>query len=227
MAKLLVSIDGVIVKEVLLTKARSSLGRRPYNDIVLDHRAVSGEHAMITLSGDSAAVQDLGSTNGTFVNGRPIRKQALEHDDLIEIGRYRLQFLSEHSASGPASLIPESVFPVSESADSETPLSFISGLDSDFPVDAGDIEPRHPRLRVLSGSIAGREIRLTKPVTTLGKRGVSVAAIKRGPHGFELSHVDGAQAPAVNGVSAADGPIALQNRDQITIGNARIEYTDQ
>ncbi len=91
MAKLLVSIDGVIVKEVLLTKARSSLGRRPYNDIVLDHRTVSGEHAMITLSGDSAAVQDLGSTNGTFVNGRPIRKQALEHDDLIEIGRYRLQ----------------------------------------------------------------------------------------------------------------------------------------
>lgn len=230
MSKLIVSIDGVVVKEVQLTKAQSTLGRRPYNDIVLDHLAVSGEHAVVQLSGDDVSVEDLGSTNGTFVNGRPVRKQRLEHNDLIEIGRYRIQYLDGQTSSAPIGLradtdeapISASEFPASDGLNSG-----IEGLDSDFPIDAGDVAERRPCIRVLNGSAAGHQIWLTKPVTTFGKRGHSVAAIKRGAHGFELSHIEGQVVPMVNGVSVAHGPIALQNRDQISIGGVRLEYTDQ
>lgn len=238
MSKLIVSIEGVVVKEVQLTKARSTLGRRPYNDIVLDHLAVSGEHAVVELSGDAVSVEDLGSTNGTFVNGRPVRKQPLQHNDLIEIGRYRIQYLDGQSSTNqanlradtdqvPISMPPASEFPASLAAASVGSSSGIEGLDSDFPIDAGDMAERRPCIRVLNGAAAGHQIWLTKPVTTFGKRGYSVAAIKRGPHGFELSHLEGSHMPTVNGVSVAGGPIALQNRDQITIGSVRLEYTDQ
>lgn len=239
MSKLIVSIDGVVVKEVQLTKARSTLGRRPYNDIVLDHLAVSGEHAVVDLSDDSIHIEDLGSTNGTFVNGRPVRKHPLEHNDLIEIGRYRIQYLDGISSPAPIGLradtdaapIPapslSSDFADSVPVASELPISGHDGPESDFPVDAADVPERRSSLRVLNGSAAGQHIWLTKPVTTFGKRGYSVAAIKRGPHGFELSHLDGSHVPTVNGISVADGPITLQNRDQIAIGNVRLEYTDQ
>ena len=92
MPKVLLSLDGVVTRQMQLTKDRTTLGRRPYNDIVLDHLAVSGEHAVLVLNGNEGAVsiEDLDSTNGTFVNGKAVKKQAIQPGDLVEIGRYQL-----------------------------------------------------------------------------------------------------------------------------------------
>lgn len=92
MPKLIISIDGVVVKEALLTKDRSTIGRRPYNDVVIDNLAVSGEHALIQMVGDTAVLEDLGSTNGTFVQGQRVTRQPLQGGEVIQLGQSKLVF---------------------------------------------------------------------------------------------------------------------------------------
>ena len=98
MPKMIISLDGTVLKEVPLTKDRTSLGRRPFNDIVIDNMAVSGEHAVVQLSGIEAYIEDLNSTNGTYVNGKTVKKQQLHHGDTVEIGKYRIKYFDESSA---------------------------------------------------------------------------------------------------------------------------------
>src|SRR3954465_10256566 len=95
MPKMIVSIDGVVIKEVQLTKDRTTLGRRPYNDIVIDNLAVSGEHAVLQLTDDEVFLEDLNSTNGTYVNGKAVKKQLLQNNDTVEIGKYKIKFINE------------------------------------------------------------------------------------------------------------------------------------
>ena len=95
MPKMIVSLDGVVIKEVQLSKDRTSLGRWPYNDIVIDNLAVSGEHAVLQMSGSEIYVEDLNSTNGTYVNGKTVKKQLLKNGDFVEIGKYSIQYASE------------------------------------------------------------------------------------------------------------------------------------
>ena len=95
MPKMIVSIDGVVIKEVQLTKDRTTLGRRPYNDIVIDNLAVSGEHAVLQLAGNEVYLEDLNSTNGTYVNGKAVKKQLLQNNDTVEIGKYKIKFINE------------------------------------------------------------------------------------------------------------------------------------
>ena len=189
MPKLIVSIDGVIVKEAELTKVRSTLGRRPYNDVVIDHLAVSGEHAMILMEEGGAILEDRGSTNGTYLNGRFVRRHPLKSGDTIEIGRCRIKYLSDDAAAHEA-----------------------------------EVPRATSRLKVLNGPSAGRELPLTKTVTTLGKTGLSVASVTRRPYGFELAHVEGPDVPTVNGVAVDIGPIFLKNHDQLTVGGIRLEF---
>ncbi len=211
MPKLIVSIDGVVVKEYQLIKDRSTIGRRPYNDVVIDNLAVSGEHAVIQMVDGRAVLEDLGSTNGTYVNGQAIRKQELAHDDTIEVGKYKLRFVDGDTLSAPVSL-------------SGTGLSLPMGVDADTVPGA---QVAGPRVRVLNGSSAGRELALTKVVTTIGKPGLSVASITRRAHGFDLAQVEGTHVAAVNGVPVDAGPITLQNRDQIDLGGIRLEFVDR
>ena len=98
MPKMIVSIDGVVIKEVQLTKDRTSLGRRPYNDIVIDNLAVSGEHAVLQMSGNEVFVEDLNSTNGTYLNGKAVKKQQLNNGDTVEIGKYKIKYLVEEGS---------------------------------------------------------------------------------------------------------------------------------
>ncbi|MFT4196025.1 FHA domain-containing protein [Ottowia sp.] len=211
MPRLIVSIDGVVVKEVQLTRDRSTIGRRPYNDIVIDNLAVSGEHAVIHLAGGQATLEDLGSTNGTYVNGKAIKKQALVHDDTVEVGKYKLKFLESDGNSAPMALANGAAAPT---------------VPEGAPTEPAPVQSEGPRVRVLSGAAAGREMMLTKVVTTLGKPGHSVASIIRKPHGFDLSHVEGEPVATVNGVSVDGGPILLKNRDQIELGGIRLEFVE-
>ena len=95
MGKLVVSLDGVVIKEVQITKDKTTLGRRPYNDIVIDNLAVSGEHAVLQMVGADVFIEDLNSTNGTYINGKAIKKQLLAHNDTVEIGKYKIKFMVE------------------------------------------------------------------------------------------------------------------------------------
>src|SRR3954463_50871 len=95
MAKLILSMDGLVLKEIPLTKERTTIGRKPHNDIQIDNLAVSGEHAVIVTILNDSFLEDLGSTNGTVVNGNPIKKHFLQNNDVIELGKYKLKFVGE------------------------------------------------------------------------------------------------------------------------------------
>ena len=218
MPKLIVSIGGIVIKEVQLTKNRTSVGRRPYNDVVIDNLAVSGEHAVIQMAGGQITIEDLGSTNGTYVNGKIVKNQVLENEDNIEIGKYKIRFLEGDTA-----------------ADMTNPSELRSGAAIGLSLPTGIGVPPTPtteqlvcpRVRVLSGMAVGRELPLTKIVTTIGKPGICVASITRKSHGYDLAQVEGQQVAKVNGVAVDAGPITLMNRDQMELGGIRLEFLER
>jgi pSer/pThr/pTyr-binding forkhead associated (FHA) protein len=198
MPKMIISMDGVVINEVQLSKDRTSLGRRPYNDIVIDNLSVSGEHAVLQMSGNEVFIEDLNSTNGTYVNGRTVKKQMLNNEDIIEIGKYRIQYA--HEAGSYA-------------------LSGLVGLTPVANAEAGTAV-----IRVISGAAAGREVHLLKVVTTIGKPGIAVAAITKRPHGFVIAHMEGDKKTILNGVPVGSEPIAMKNGDMIELAGTQMQF---
>ncbi|MGA7985985.1 MAG: FHA domain-containing protein, partial [Burkholderiales bacterium] len=103
MAKLILSMDGLVLKEIPLVKERTSIGRKPHNDIQIDNLAVSGEHAVIVTILNDSFLEDLGSTNGTLVNGNAVKKHFLQNNDIVELGKYKLKYLAEPGQQPAAS----------------------------------------------------------------------------------------------------------------------------
>ncbi len=99
MAKLILSMEGLVLKEIPLVRERTTIGRKPHNDIQIDNLAISGEHAVIVIVINDAFLEDLDSTNGTLVNGQPVKKHFLQDGDVVELGKYRLKYLSETDAA--------------------------------------------------------------------------------------------------------------------------------
>ena len=102
MAKLILSMDGLVLKEIPLSKERTTIGRKAHNDIQIDNLAVSGEHAVIVTILNDCFLEDLGSTNGTLVNGNTVKKHFLQNNDVIELGKYKLKFIQEAGAQPAA-----------------------------------------------------------------------------------------------------------------------------
>ena len=220
MPKMILSIDGVVIKEVQLTKDRTTLGRRPYNDIVIDNLAVSGEHAMVQLSGGAVYLEDLNSTNGTYVNGKTIKKQLLQDGDSIEVGKYQIRFVADGVTDGfeKTTIFKPGTGALSPSA---APTSAVPSGFAPRPV----AEPvLNASIKVLSGAAAGREVSLTKVVTTIGKPGVAVAAITRRQRGFFVHHVEGMGNPSLNGASVGKDPVALKDGDLIELAGTRMQF---
>ncbi|MBX9958611.1 MAG: FHA domain-containing protein [Burkholderiaceae bacterium] len=207
MPKMIVSIDGVVIKEVQLTKERTTLGRRPYNDVVIDNLAVSGEHAALQMNGSEVVLEDLNSTNGTYVNGKAIKKQALQNGDTIEVGKYKIKFVNEAEAPGFDKTM---LFKPGESP---------AGLAS-----VPEAAALNASLRVLSGTASGREVPLTKAVTTVGKPGVAVASISRRAQGYVVAHVEGSGIPLLNGAPISSEPVALKSGDMIELAGTRMQF---
>ncbi len=101
MAKLILSLDDVVLEEIPLSKERTTIGRKPNNDIQIDNLAVSGEHAVIVTILNDCFLEDLGSTNGTLVNGVLAKKHLLQNNDVIELGKYKLKFVGMASSPAP------------------------------------------------------------------------------------------------------------------------------
>ncbi len=196
MPKMIVSIDGVVIKEVQLTKDRTTLGRRPYNDIVIDNLAISGEHAVLQLSGNEVHLEDLNSTNGTYINGKAAKRQLLRNGDMIEVGKYKIKFVSD----GGDAL---------EKAGASVPAALDEAVAA--------------AIKVLSGAAAGRKVPLIKEVTTIGKPGVAIAAITRRQNGFVI-HVEGGGNPALNGRPIGAEPVPLKNGDLIELAGTQMQF---
>ena len=222
MAKLVVSLDGVVIKEVQITKDKTTLGRRPYNDIVIDNLAVSGEHAVLQMVGADVFIEDLNSTNGTYINGKAVKKQLLQHNDTVEIGKYKIKFHSVDTADYEKTMV---IRPGSAPAAGMTlpqfahtaPMGSASGFGALTGASAASI-------KVLNGAAVGREVQLTKVVTTVGKPGVQVASITKRPGGYVFAHVEGAARPQVNGQPVAGEPIHLKNGDVIELAGTQMQF---
>jgi pSer/pThr/pTyr-binding forkhead associated (FHA) protein len=216
MPKMIVSIDGVVVKEVQLTKDRTSLGRRPYNDIVIDNLAVSGEHAVLLMAGNEVFVEDLNSTNGTYLNGKTVKKHLLANGDTIEIGKYKIKYVNEAANAG---------FEKTMMFKAGSPgMAAVAGAASAAaaPTTAG--AGASAAIKVMSGAAAGREVALVKVVTTIGKPGVAVAAITRRPHGFVVAHVEGGSKPTLNGTPIGAEPVQLKNGDVLELAGTQMQF---
>ena len=211
MPRMIVSIDGVVIKEVQLTKERTTLGRRPYNDIVIDNLAVSGEHAVIHMAEHEVEIEDLGSTNGTYVNAKAVKRQDLRNGDTIEVGKYKIRFLQEVEGQNFEKTMifkPGMVPPVGAAA---------------RPVPAAPA-PIAAVIRVMSGAAAGREVSLQKVVTTIGKPGVAVASITKRHQGFVLAHVEGPEMPLLNGASIGASPVPLKHGDRLELAGTEMQF---
>lgn len=222
MGKLVVSLDGVVIKEVQITKDKTTLGRRPYNDIVIDNLAVSGEHGVLQMAGADVFIEDLNSTNGTYINGKAVKKQLLSHNDTIEIGKYKIKFVVDDGSDYEKTAVMKA------GTRAPLPLPTSPGAAGSMFGDAGTVAisavAASVTIRVLNGAAAGREVVLSKVVTTVGKPGVQVASITKRPGGYVLAHVEGAAQPSVNGNPLVGETVHLKNGDVIELAGTQMQF---
>lgn len=201
MPQLIATVEGVEIKHVYLTKDRTTLGRKQGNDIVLDNLVVSGSHCVFELKGlADVFLEDLGSTNGTFVNNRRVKRQQLQDGDTIAIGNFRIQYLT---ASG-------------DSGFGQTTAFDTQGLGGGAVLQAS--------FQVLNGSSAGLEVPVVKAVTTFGKPGVSVVAVSHRRTGFYVAHLDGGATPLLNARELGPDPVLLSNHDVLELAGTRMQF---
>jgi pSer/pThr/pTyr-binding forkhead associated (FHA) protein len=226
MGKLVVSLDGVVIKEVQITKDKTTLGRRPYNDIVIDNLAVSGEHALLQMVGTDVFIEDINSTNGTYINGKAVKKQLLSNNDTVEIGKYKIKFIIDDGVDYEKTMIMKSTSP------SPAPVGYGGAATSSFGTSTFGSSTFGPSnsgvslasIRVLNGAAAGREVSLSKVVTTVGKPGVQVASITKRPGGYVLAHVEGTLQPSVNGSPVVGETVHLKNGDVIELAGTQMQF---
>lgn len=207
--KLILTFNDETIGEYPLDRESMVIGRRPTSDIFIDNLAVSGTHARIVTILDDSFVEDLDSTNGVFVNGQRVKKQTLGQGDVITIGKHELRF--------------ELDAPVGE--DAAAPQA------PESPALKSDSTTRRPaKLRMLTDEGSGKEMPLTKSITTVGKPGVQVAAISRRPQGDFIVNVETsaeAKAPLVNGVPLGQRSMRLEHQDVIEIAGVKMEYLEE
>ena len=256
-AKIILSMDGVVLQEYALNKERMTVGRKAHNDIVIDNLAVSGEHAAIVTIQSDSFLEDLDSTNGVMVNGATTKKHFLQNNDVIEIGKYKIKYLNDQPTQTTAADFERTMVlraPVKQAASkpalattqaiptvvtSEDALDATGRFNATGPLSgsiakaaaganaAAESAPSSQApavVQILSGPNAGKELELVKNLTTLGKPGVQVAVLARRPHGYFLTHVEGATFPVVNGESLGEHLRQLNDHDIIELAGVKMEF---
>ena len=238
MAKLILSMDNLVLKEIPLNKERTTLGRKAHNDIQIDNLAVSGEHAVIVSILNDSFLEDLNSTNGTFVNGQQVKKHFLQNNDVIELGKYRLKYINEAPQHATQTDFEKTMVLRSDMLRKvgEPAVAKPAGVGAP-PVMAPPLQPEAAgpaapaaaplalgAIQILTGSNIGRQLDLTKSLTTLGKPGVQVAVIARRPIGYFLTHVEGARFPLVNGTAIHTQAHELKDHDVIELAGVKMEF---
>jgi pSer/pThr/pTyr-binding forkhead associated (FHA) protein len=272
MARLILSLDSQVLAEYNMTKERYTIGRLPDNDVRIDNPAVSGHHSLIINILNDSFLEDLNSTNGTYVNGKLIKKHALQHGDVITIGHHQLRF-SDQQVSEPEQdefektmVIPAGQHSAEQLAKAERAAAAAAAASKaaagpDVRVEmppagktdsraqpetaakpepkphsrtSAGIDPKSApsalpmaRLQVLSGAFAGRELELTKALTTLGRPGVQVAAITRRAEGYFVVHVESGKDgdyPLVNGQPIGAQARKLTDNDVLQLAGVKMGF---
>jgi hypothetical protein len=214
MAKLVLRADDGSTTEFGISKERLTIGRRSDNDICLTNAAVSAEHAVIVSILSDSYLEDLASTNGTFVNGKPIKRHLLQNADVVEIGRHRLIFEADQRY---AKRLP----PRMSQADFERGQA---GTLPEREAMSDAPSENSAMLLVLNGSRSGEEVVLDKDLVSLGKAGLQVVTITRRPHGYFITHVEGKELPKVNGKAVETQTYPLYAKDVIELGEIRLQF---
>jgi pSer/pThr/pTyr-binding forkhead associated (FHA) protein len=278
MARLILSLDNQVLAEYNMTKERYTVGRLPDNDVRIDNPAVSGHHSLIINILNDSFLEDLNSTNGTYVNGKLIKKHALQHGDVITIGHHQLRFSDQQSndteqdefektmviptgqqnadqlakaeaaaeeaaakvakeeqpadrsaAAAAVKLDPEEAAALDETPKAPPLGEKVSHTDTSYGIDPANAPNALPlaKLQVLSGAFAGRELELTKALTTLGRPGVQVAAITRRAEGYYIVHVESGKEgdfPLVNGQPIGAQARKLQDNDVVQLAGVKMGF---
>ena len=234
MGKLILTLDGQELAQYELEKERYTLGRLSDNDIHIDNMAVSGHHALILNILKDSFLEDLNSTNGTYVNGKLIKKHALQDGDVITIGRHQLKYLSGRTQENNDEFERTMVIkpgagsqPGAPSLDSVNRAIAQSGAGSSPVGETAKTALPKGKLQVLSGSFAGKELELVKALTTLGRPGVQVAAITRRADGFYIVHVESGSNqgfPTLNGKEIGAEARKLSDNDVIELAGVKMGF---
>lgn len=225
-----------------MNKERYTIGRLQDNDIRIDNPAVSGHHSLIINILNDSFLEDLNSTNGTYVNGKLIKKHAMQHGDIVTIGHHQLRYVEDDQqqdefektmviqpSARPVDMIrrAEARVDAQNNARGAAPASKGNGADSRRAVAESQLAIRKAKLQVLSGQFAGRELELVKALTTLGRPGVQVAAITRRQDGYFLIHVESAKdhaPPKVNGEDLGAIAHKLKDNDVLELAGVKMGF---
>ena len=213
MAKLVLSLNGIVQREYEINQERLVIGRKPDNDIQIDSLQVSGKHALLITMLQDSFLKDLGSTNGSYVNGKLVSKCALKDCDVIMIGRHELKYINKNATSDDdvfektmsvnPNLVRAAVYSANKPADVGTPLCHLS---------------------ILNGPNAGKEVELNKASTTLGKQGSQVAEVARRPEGYFLTQIEGDIPLLVNNEGISTKTYKLKDSDLIELAGIKMQF---
>jgi predicted component of type VI protein secretion system len=251
--KVILVLDNKPLGELSLSAPRITIGRRTTCDVVIDHPAISGTHAVIHLENNAYFVEDLDSTNGTLVNGVAVKKHVLQHLDVIEVGRHKLYYFDHASSmnaraamdttvSYATTVLPSMPRPAANDA-SDAPIEATQGLVRNakqvmeelevYPLKASkvtqkpvNLKPASPAyvLRYLSGPHAGEIVELGRDSVTLGEPGSHTVAVMQRSSGYFLTHLTSKSTLRVNGTQLGPGAQRLSEYDFIDIDGTMIEF---
>ena len=240
MARLMLSLDGQVLAEYNMNKERYTIGRLPDNDIRIDNPAVSGHHSLIINILSDSFLEDLNSTNGTYVNGKLIKKHAMQHGDVITVGHHQLRYIDSQEDNASQEEFEKTMVITPGSQGEDRIRRVGQAVDRAAANAAAAAAPRKPavvaeaavalpkaKLQVLSGAFAGRELELTKALTTLGRPGIQVAAITRRAEGYYIVHVDSGKEddyPLVNGVPIGPQARKLADNDIVQLAGVKMGF---
>jgi len=219
MAKLIVKLDNDVIDHIEVKQGDMKIGRKPGCEIHLDNLAVSGEHANIFSIGEDSFIQDMNSTNGTFINNKRITKHHLRNGDSIVIGKYSITYLSDAGSAAQDDFAKTII--INPTFKESPPATPTSPRAEPAPLPAN----QQASLFVLSGTNSGKRIEVTKSVTNLGKTGKRAGTITRTAGGFMLEAVsEGEDPPKLNGKSLPSGGSLLKNGDIIEVSGTRLQF---
>lgn len=227
MAKLILKFNNEVIDHIELAQGDMKIGRKSTNEVFIDNLAVSGEHANVFTIGEDSFVQDLGSTNGTFVNNKRITKHHLKNGDVITIGKHTMVYFSEEDTTSSEEntedfartvIINPGAAPSPEMNPAKDTMSMKA---PDSPASA----ERQGAIFVLSGGNSGKRIELTKSITNLGKTGRISGSINKTASGYKLVAASGAtDLPRLNGREVDTEGSELKNGDIIEVAGTRLQF---
>ena len=232
MARLILSLGGQVLAEFNMTKERYTVGRLPDNDIRIDNPAVSGHHSLVINILNDSFLEDLSSTNGTYVNGKLIKKHALQHGDVITVGHHQLRFVetvAEEEEQEEDEFASTMIIDTSQGAlQKQAQKMAAEAAASQEHAAAAVATPPPPaaqrlenaKMQVMNGKFAGREVELNKALTTLGSPGAQVIAVTKRSEGYFVVLVENKQPnnpPKVNGEPLGSQARRLHDNDIVEL----------